>query len=207
MLINLRRIAFSLICLLIEACTEFRQVVAHPDVEKYAINNLDNRGIYKIGDPYRIKGMWYCPYENYGYRETGMASWYGVDFHGKRTANGELFNMNTLTAAHRTLPMPSVVCVTNLTNGRVLTVQINDRGPFVNDRIIDLSRKAAQLLGFEGQGTTWVRVEILAKESHVLKRNFLRENTIATHQKISTTYLKHLQGCCEKSSRFYSWRC
>ncbi len=160
-------------------------MVAYSEIDKRSNTGSPGRGIYKVGEPYQIKGMWYCPYENYGYRETGMASWYGVDFHGKKTANGEMFDMNTLTAAHRTLPMPSIVCVTNLTNGRVLTVQVNDRGPFVNDRIIDLSRRAAQLLGFEGQGTTWVRVEILAEESHVLKRQFLKNHPIIEYKNIS----------------------
>ena len=161
--------------------TEWRQVAAYPEVGKSASTELPARGVYKVGEPYRMKGMWYCPYENYGYRETGMASWYGTDFHGKKTANGAMFDMNTLTAAHRTLPMPSIVGVTNLINGRVLTVQVNDRGPFVHDRIIDLSRKAAQILGFEGQGTTWVRVEILSEESHVLKRRLLREKLLELH--------------------------
>ncbi len=187
-------------CLFFVAFSEFRSVVAYPEIDKLSNTGPHGRGIYKVGEPYRIKGMWYCPYENYGYRETGMASWYGVGFHGKKTANGEMFDMNTLSAAHRTLPMPSIVVVTNLTNGRVLTVQVNDRGPFVNDRIIDLSRRAAQLLGFEGQGTTWVRVEILAEESHVLKRQLLKTHSIAVHQNLST---KKANFCrCRDSDSF-----
>ena len=122
-------------------------------------------GHYKIGDPYKINGAWYYPKVDYGYRETGIASWYGPQFHGKPTAKGEIFDMNSLSAAHRTLPLPSVVRVTNLDNGRTLKVRINDRGPFARGRIIDMSRRGAQLLGFKRAGTTTVRVEILERES------------------------------------------
>lgn len=123
---------------------------------------------YKVGKPYQVAGVWYYPKEDFDYDETGIASWYGPDFHAKMTANGETFDQNAVTAAHKTLPMPSVVRVTNLENGRTLVVRVNDRGPFVNGRIIDLSRRAAQLLGFEGSGTAKVRVQVLADESRVL---------------------------------------
>ncbi len=126
------------------------------------------KGIYKVGDPYQIDGVWYYPGEDYGYAETGIASWYGVEFHGKTTANGEIFNMNALTAAHRTLPMPSLVRVTNLENGRTVVVRVNDRGPFNHGRVIDVSRRTAQLLGFENKGTAKVRVKILPEESRSL---------------------------------------
>jgi rare lipoprotein A len=122
-------------------------------------------GTYKVGSPYQINGVWYYPAEDFTYEETGIASWYGQDFHGKYTANGEVFDLNALTAAHRTLPMPSVVQVTNLENGRSIELRVNDRGPFARSRIIDVSRRAAQLLGFEGQGTAKVRVKILVPES------------------------------------------
>jgi rare lipoprotein A len=125
-------------------------------------------GAYKIGKPYQIQGVWYYPAEDYKYEETGIASWYGPDFHGKYTANGEVFDQNEVTAAHRTLPMPCFVRVTNLENGRSLVVRINDRGPFSHSRIIDLSRRSAQLLGIENQGTAKVKVEIMADESRVL---------------------------------------
>jgi rare lipoprotein A len=120
---------------------------------------------YKVGDPYQIGGVWYYPAEDWSYDETGIASWYGEDFHGKYTANGEVFDLNGTTAAHRTLPMPTIVQVTNLENGRSIELRVNDRGPFVRGRIIDVSRRAAQLLGFEGQGTAKVRVRILVPES------------------------------------------
>jgi rare lipoprotein A len=125
----------------------------------------DGIGLYKVGQPYQIDGSWYYPAEDFAYDETGTASWYGADFHGKNTANGEVFNLNELTAAHRTLPLPSIVQVTNLENGRAVNLRVNDRGPYARGRIIDVSRRGAQLLGFEGSGTAKVRVKILVPES------------------------------------------
>jgi rare lipoprotein A len=126
------------------------------------------QGTYKVGNPYRINGTWYYPKVDYNYVQTGIASWYGTKFHGKRTANGESYDMNRLTAAHKTLPLPSLVRVVNLRNGRAIVVRLNDRGPYARGRIIDLSRRAAQLLGFEKQGTAPVRIEIMAPESRRL---------------------------------------
>jgi len=123
------------------------------------------RPIYKVGTPYQISGAWYYPAEDFSYDETGIASWYGEEFHGKYTANGEVFDRNALTAAHRTLPMPCIVQVTNLENGRSLQLRVNDRGPFARGRIIDVSRRSAQLLGFDSMGTAKVRVRILVPES------------------------------------------
>ena len=120
---------------------------------------------YKVGAAYQVKGEWYYPRVDYNYDETGMASWYGEAFDGKATANGEIYDLNQLTAAHKTLPLPSVVEVSNLRNGRSLRLRVNDRGPYANARIIDVSRRAAQLLGFEMAGTTPVRVRILKDES------------------------------------------
>ncbi len=134
---------------------------------------------YKVGRPYQIGKAWYYPKVDYSYDETGIASWYGPGFHGKSTANGESFDQNALTAAHRTLPMPSMVRVTNLDNGRSIKVRINDRGPFKNGRIIDLSRRAADLLGFRRQGTAKVRVEIVEDESRDLAAAALTEDTAA----------------------------
>jgi rare lipoprotein A len=115
-------------------------------------------GTYKIGQPYQIAGRWYTPAADPTYDRVGVASWYGRDFHGKKTANGELFDVGALTAAHPTLPLPSFVFVTNLRNGRTLLLRVNDRGPYIEGRMIDLSLGAARLLGYEGQGTTPVRV-------------------------------------------------
>ncbi len=137
-------------------------------------------GAYKVGRPYQIGRAWYYPKADYDYDETGIASWYGPSFHGKPTANGETFNQNALTAAHRTLPMPSMVRVTNLDNGRSIKVRINDRGPFKNGRIIDLSRRAADLLGFRRRGTAKVRVEIVTDESRALAAAALTKDSAAT---------------------------
>jgi rare lipoprotein A len=112
----------------------------------------------KIGKPYQVAGITYYPADDRDYREEGVASWYGPGFHAGNTANGETYDQDDLTAAHRTLPMPSWVQVENLDNGRVLTVRINDRGPFARGRILDLSRKSAQLLGVDRAGTARVRL-------------------------------------------------
>ncbi|NIJ39753.1 rare lipoprotein A [Parvibaculum indicum] len=118
---------------------------------------------YKVGNPYRIGSIWYYPKEDTGYDHTGIASWYGPQFHGKRTANGEIFDENKLTAAHPTLPLPVLVRVTNLENGKSLIVRVNDRGPFAAGREIDLSKEAAKELGYMRQGTTKVRVQYIAR--------------------------------------------
>lgn len=122
-------------------------------------------GNVKIGKPYQINGKWYYPKEDPNYDRVGIASWYGPDFHGKSTANGEIYDQNALTAAHTTLPMPSYVRVTNLENNRSIILRINDRGPFAKDRVIDVSRRAAQLLGFHNKGTAKVRVQAIAPDS------------------------------------------
>lgn len=126
------------------------------------------KGYYKVGKPYKIRGRWYHPKEDFNYNKVGVASWYGPNFHGKRTANGEVFNKHDMTAAHKTLPLPSMVRVTNLVNGRSVKLRVNDRGPFAQDRIIDVSYAAAKKLGFVENGVAKVRVEILPEESHRL---------------------------------------
>ncbi len=119
-------------------------------------------GYKKTGKPYKIAGKWYYPLPTAdGYNETGTASWYGTKFHGKQTANGERYDMYAMSAAHKTLPMPTMVRVTNLDNGRSVVVHVNDRGPFVKNRIIDLSYAAAKTLGYDNNGTAPVRVEVL----------------------------------------------
>lgn len=120
-------------------------------------------GIYKIGTPYEIEGEWYYPQEDTTYDNTGMASWYGPKFDGRRTANGEIFDMDLLTAAHPTLPMPVRAKVTNLETGKSVIVRINDRGPFAKNREIDMSRRAAEVLGFREEGTARVRVQYLGR--------------------------------------------
>lgn len=115
-------------------------------------------GIYKVGDPYQVDGQWHTPREEPDYDRVGIASYYAEDFHGRRTANGEIFDMWGLSAAHPTLPLPSYVYVTNLENGRTLLLRVNDRGPYVNNRMIDLSRASARYLGLERRGLSRVRV-------------------------------------------------
>lgn len=137
---------------------------------------------YKVGKPYKIKGQWYYPKEDFSYVEQGIASWYGPNFHGKTTANGAIFDMNKVSAAHRTLPLPSMVRVTNLENGRSLKVKVNDRGPYAHNRIIDLSKRAAQLLGFQLKGTAMVRVEVLEAESRELVAVMNGETRAAANQ-------------------------
>ena len=118
-------------------------------------------GSYLIGKPYRVAGKTYIPRDDPRYAEVGMASWYGSAFHGRQTANGEVYDVNGLTAAHPTLPLPSYVRVTNLANGRSLVVRVNDRGPFAHGRIIDVSSRVAEMLDFRRAGTARVKVEYL----------------------------------------------
>jgi rare lipoprotein A len=120
-------------------------------------------GVYRIGKPYVVAGRTFTPEEDQNYRAEGLASWYGRDFHGRLTANGEVFDQESITAAHPTLPMPSYVRVTNLRNKKSLIVRVNDRGPFHGDRVIDLSHKAAHLLGFKDNGVARVRVEYVGR--------------------------------------------
>lgn len=159
-------ISVTLAAGLLSACAETELAVHTTKQIRNATKSSPAGGpIYKVGKPYQINGIWYYPAVDYDYAETGIASWYGRKFHGRQTANGEIFSMNELTAAHRTLPLPSLVRVTNLGNGRSLVLRVNDRGPFARGRIIDVSRRAADLLGFRNRGTAKVRVEVLPEES------------------------------------------
>ncbi|MHA6299150.1 septal ring lytic transglycosylase RlpA family protein [Devosia sp. CAU 1758] len=120
-------------------------------------------GRHQIGKPYTVRGKTYVPQHDPGYSASGSASWYGSDFHGRRTANGEIFSANAITAAHPTLPLPSYVRVTNTDNGRSLIVRVNDRGPYVAGRIIDLSHQAAAMLGYVNKGSTSVHVQYVGQ--------------------------------------------
>jgi rare lipoprotein A len=122
-------------------------------------------GTYRVGKPYQVAGRTYVPEENTNYEAEGVASWYGDVFHGRLTANGEVFDMNSISAAHPTLPIPSYVRVTNLKNNRSLIVRVNDRGPYHENRVIDVSVRAAKLLGFHQYGLTRVRVEYIGRAS------------------------------------------
>src|SRR5437868_14509073 len=120
-------------------------------------------GTYRVGKPYTVAGRVYVPEEDTGYRAEGLASWYGDDFHGRLTANGEICDMASLTAAHPTLPLPSYARVTNLGNGKAVIVRVNDRGPYHGNRLIDVSNKAAELLEFKDNGVARVRVEYVGR--------------------------------------------
>lgn len=125
-------------------------------------------GRFKVGKPYRVGWHTYYPEETYSFTETGLASWYGPGFDGKKTASGERFDQNALTAAHKTLQLPSLVRVTNLENGKSIVVRVTDRGPFHSTRVIDLSKRAAELLGFRMKGTAKVKLQVLEPESRAL---------------------------------------
>jgi len=136
-------------------------VAACASTPEESVSVPPNAGVYKIGKPYQIGDTWYYPHEQPDYDETGIASWYGPS--GNRTANGEIYTAADLTAAHRTLPLPVNVRVTDLDNGRSIIVRVNDRGPFAKGRIIDLSARAAELLGYKEKGTARVRVTYIGR--------------------------------------------
>ena len=179
LLSNKKSLIFKNLCLFIfiilinQSCTSSIEVAANLG-KKYILPKDTKKTfpipIYKIGNKYEVKGKFYFPKKDMLYSKTGIASWYGPKFHGKLTANGEIYNQNELTAAHKTLPLPSAVKVTNLKNNKSLNLRINDRGPFVNDRIIDLSSKAADLLGLKKQGTGLVKVTILQEQTKALEK-------------------------------------
>jgi rare lipoprotein A len=154
-------------CAVLGGCADSRKVTrnsklgvsASPRVVQPGQPVPKGGGAYRVGKPYVVGGRWYYPSENRRYRAEGIASWYGEDFHGRLTANGEVYDMNAISAAHPTMPMPSYARVTNLRTGRSLIVRVNDRGPYHADRVIDLSSKAAELLQVRRPGTAKVRVE------------------------------------------------
>ena len=170
---NSRNIFFIIFLILIQGCTSSVEVAANLG-KKYLIPKEQKKRIqkpiYKIGKKYNVGGKYYYPKKDLYYNKTGIASWYGPKFHGKLTANGEIYNQYALTAAHKTLPLPSAVKVTNLKNNKSIVLRINDRGPFVNDRIIDLSSKAADILDLKREGTGLVRVQILREKSLYLEK-------------------------------------
>ena len=158
-------------CLALANCTQTNKVsnrkdprygvAASPRVVEPGQPVPKGGGTYRVGKPYVVAGRTYVPEENRRYRAEGTASWYGEDFHGRLTANGEVYDMESISGAHATLPMPSYARVTNRENGRSLIVRVNDRGPYHPGRVIDLSSKAAELLEFRNQGTARVRVEYI----------------------------------------------
>lgn len=154
------KLAFTVSAVALAACSTTpppRPPETHP------VTVPPSAGVYKIGQPYQVDNIWYYPREQPDYDETGIASWYGPTFYGKHTANGEMYDGNALTAAHKTLPMPVNVRVTNLDNGKSLIVRVNDRGPYARGRIIDLSKRAAELLDVVQTGTARVRVTYVGR--------------------------------------------
>lgn len=162
--------------LLLSGCASEPKEFEYKNLQEEVTAIKEDGGVYKVGNPYTVLGQSYTPREDYDYEEVGMASWYGDDFHNKRTANGETYDMRAVTAAHRTLPLPSIVRVTNLENGKSIIARVNDRGPYVKNRIIDLSEKGAELLGYKNKGTAKVKVEILERESRAIKEAMLSPN-------------------------------
>lgn len=183
------RILILLLLVVLPGCSWVRMGA---EVVKDTMPGGEDVGTYKVGQPYQINGQWYYPQETYSYEETGIASWYGPGFHGKRTANGERFNQRELTAAHRTLQMPSFVRVTNLSNGKSVVVRVNDRGPFARGRIIDVSERAAELLDFKGNGVARVRVQVLPEASRQVaqaaREGRTWHGTMPEEQIVASTY-------------------
>lgn len=156
-------VAVSLVLASCGAFNRGEQISSNPRLVEYGEPVPKGGGIYKVGNPYKISGRTYTPREDPTYNKTGTASWYGLQFHGRRTANGEIYDMDALSAAHPTLPLPSFARVRNLRNGKEVVVRINDRGPYASDRIIDLSSRAADVLDFKRDGTTPVQVTYLGR--------------------------------------------
>ena len=169
------RVAAIAVCFLLANCASSEKFARNVD-PKYGVASSPRvvdagqpvpkgGGTYRVGKPYMVAGRTYTPETNEEYTSEGLASWYGDDFHGRLTANGEVFDMNAITAAHPTLPMPSYVRVTNLVNKKSIIVRVNDRGPYHGNRVIDLSHKTADLLGFKGNGVARVRVDYVGRAS------------------------------------------
>jgi rare lipoprotein A len=168
-----RVVAAAGACLVLANCASSNKLSSRVD-PKYGVSSSPRvvafgepvpkgGGTYRVGKPYVVGGRTYVPEENTNYRAEGLASWYGDDFHGRLTANGEVFDMTSLTAAHPTLPIPSYARVTNVANGKSLIVRVNDRGPYHGNRLIDVSNRAATLLEFKNVGIARVRVEYVGR--------------------------------------------
>ena len=173
LVLTARGAAIAVACLMLANCASSSKFASRVD-PRYGVSSSPRvvelgepvpkgGGAYRVGKPYIVAGRIYVPEEDVNYREEGTASWYGDDFHGRLTANGEVFDMGALTAAHPTLPMPCYARVTNLSNGKSLIVRVNDRGPYHGNRLIDVSNKAAELLEFKGNGVARVRVEYVGR--------------------------------------------
>lgn len=153
------------VCIGLSGCSQVELASHYTKKIMASSKGTGSKGSYKVGSPYTIGGKRYYPKEDYNLREVGVASWYGPGFHGKKTANGEIYDQYAMTAAHRTLQLPAIAKVTNLRNGRSVILRINDRGPYASGRILDVSKAAAKKLGFLTAGTTKIRLEVLQEES------------------------------------------
>ncbi len=174
------------------ACTNTRVIlegtkkVINKTSKEQTESNQDkilSQGHYKVGNPYKIDGIRYVPKLVSEYDETGIASWYGPKFNLKLTANGEIFDQDKISAAHKTLPLPSIVKVTNTENDDTIFLRVNDRGPFVNDRIIDFSKKAAIKFGFYEKGIANVRVQLIDSGPHLLDKKYLNHIFLVKYAK------------------------
>jgi rare lipoprotein A len=171
----LRFSALAVLCIPLAQCGSANKLTSRLD-PKYGVSSSPRvvqagepvpkgGGTFRVGKPYVVAGRTYVPQDNPRYRAEGLASWYGDDFHGRLTANGEIFDMTSITAAHPTMPLPSYARVTNKLNGKSIIVRVNDRGPYHGNRVIDVSNRAAKLLEFDGRGTAHVRVEYVGRAS------------------------------------------
>lgn len=181
-------IIFNILLCLLSSCST--KDALYRKLSKEDPSHREYKGHFKVGSPYTVNNVTYKPKATKHHSEIGMASWYGAryGFHGKKTANGDKYNKEMLTAAHRTLPLPSLVKITNLSNKKSLIVMANDRGPFRKDRVIDVSERAATLLGFKNQGVAKVKVEYLHKET----QEFLKQIALKpTHGAKAKKKAKH----------------
>ena len=165
----INKIALIVACLLVVSSAQVTPVPAKHEVSHDYKPHAN--AYYKIGAPYKKHGVRYVPKFEPHYVKTGVASWYGPGFHGRKTANGDIFDAHSFTAAHPTLPLFSRVWVTNIETGKKILVTVNDRGPYANHRIIDLSNAAAEALGYIHKGTAKVKVEYDAAETE----NYLKQ--------------------------------
>ena len=195
----LKYIKFFIILFLLlnSACTNTRVILEGTKkiINKTTKKNEDtiqnedlSQGHYKVGNPYTINDIKYIPKLVSEYDEIGIASWYGPKFNLKKTANGEIFDQDKISAAHKTLPLPSIVKVTNLENNDIIFLRVNDRGPFVNNRIIDFSKKAATKFGFYEKGIANVRVQLIDSGPHLLNKKYLNHLYLVKYAKNIDSY-------------------
>tara|TARA_B100001093_G_C26627676_1_gene927441 strand:+ start:67 stop:921 length:855 start_codon:yes stop_codon:yes gene_type:complete len=198
---NFKNLILLIIIFITYGCTNTRIIVEGTKkvLETKKIDRNEEKeniikGHYKVGNPYIVDGIEYKPKLLSEYNKNGIASWYGPNFHNKMTANGEIFDQDSISAAHKVLPLPSIVKVINTSNNLSLYIRINDRGPFVNDRIIDLSKEAAIKLNFYKEGTTEVNVILIDTGPHLLEEKYLDHSFLSSYAKLIDTNKKDSQN-------------